>query len=335
MTCIYCGATEEHVAFNREHVVPESFGRFNGALVLHDMVCVGCNSHFGDTIDRALARDSIEGLERYRQGVKSPRDARNFQYGNVKLLAHEAGEFSGAEIRLAAAEGEADLRANIRPSAAIHESGGEGYISFTAAEILSGAWATARVDWRKGVKLFGTDEAVGQMRDALELRGVKLKSYRPLTPPSVVPELAQEFTIPPEVRRAIAKIAFNYLAFRLGAEFACNPAFDTIRRFIRHGEAPAIAPVHIGDDLPFAMAGPPEKRPVVHFVAIDAHSDHRNMLGVVTLFGYFTYTIVLAEDFHGPWPEVPVAHLYNIKTLTASEMEPRKPRWRHQDSHVS
>jgi hypothetical protein len=39
------------------------------------------------------------------------------------------------------------------------------------------------------------------------------------------------------VQRAVAKIAFNYAAYVLGADFVRNSGFDTIRRFIRYNEA--------------------------------------------------------------------------------------------------
>ena len=323
------------MAFNREHVVPESFGGFRNALVLHSLVCSSCNSHLGKTLDAALARDSVEGLERYRAGVKRPRDIANFRATSITLRAHDAGEFTGAEIRLAPDESDTELRADILPSAAIHAADRDQYVPFSQTAILDGSWRSESVDWRKGLKLFGPDEATARMRRALEDQGVTFASWRPLGPPDAergVPEVLEEYTVPPVVRRAVSKIAFNYLAFRLGRELVLMPAFDPIREFIRNGTDPSVPPVHVSHQLPFRTDRPPEERPQVHFVAIDGHGSHRNLLGVVTLFGYHGYTLVLAENFKGPWPDLPLAHLYNLKTLSVSEMEPQGPRWRHPDA---
>ena len=319
------------MAFNREHVLPESFGRFRGALVLHELVCVGCNSYFGGTIDNALARDSVEGLERYRVGIKRPSEIAHFRASTITLRAHDAGEFSGAEVRLVSDAFDTELRAEILPSAAIHLADGDDYAPFSEAQILDGSWRSERVDYRKGLKLFGPDEATASMRRALEVQGVTL-NYRPLAAPETgVPELLEECTIPVLLRRAVSKIAFNYLAFRFGRELVLLPAFDPIRTYIRAGTELALPPVHVSHDLPFRTDRPAEERPQVHFLAIDGHGSHRNLLGAMTLFGYHGYTVVLAENFAGPWPELPLAHLYNVKTQMVTEMTPQRPRWRHSD----
>ena len=332
--CIYCRAESPPSVFNREHVLQEGFGRFRNALVLHGMVCKDCNDHFSRTIDLVLARDSFEGLERYRWGVKSPDEVRRFLHRNVTLRAQDdMGEFSGAEIRLAPGDSERPFTAHILPSAAIRESEGDNYVHFTAAEIIAGLWKSGTVDPNRGIKLFGPESATAEMRAALEEEGVRLK-YRPLTfiePQSETTELGHEFRVTPKVKRAVAKIAFNYLACRQGAKFVLPSAFDPIRAFIREGLEPTLPPVLSGGDVPFRHGGPDGMVPVLHWVSLEAHRDHRNLLGVVSLFSAMTHTIVLAENFHGPWFDLPLAHLYNVKERIASELDPVKPRWRHPD----
>lgn len=68
--CIYCRLDKPPDDFNREHVVQEAFGRFKNNLVLHELVCEECNEYFGNGLDLALARDSLEGLHRYERGLK-------------------------------------------------------------------------------------------------------------------------------------------------------------------------------------------------------------------------------------------------------------------------
>jgi hypothetical protein len=68
--CIYCLEERPADAFNREHVVPEAFGKFEQNLVL-DCVCKSCNDFFGKTLDLKLGRDTVEGLDRFRSGLKT------------------------------------------------------------------------------------------------------------------------------------------------------------------------------------------------------------------------------------------------------------------------
>lgn len=308
--------------------MPDGFGHFRNALVLRDLVCVDCNRYFGESLDRALARESVEGLERYRSGIKQSSEITRFRATAVTLRAHDAGEFSGAEIRIGPGESEGEFEAEILASAAIHRASGDDYALFSEAQLLDGSWKSDEVDAGKGVRLFGPDEATVRMRNALEAQGLNL-NYRPLVPPSIpIPAVLEEYSIPPALLRAVAKIAFNYLAYRSGAEFVLMAAFDSIRAFVRAGTEPPLAAVHVSNDLPFRTGRPSEERPLVHFLAIDGHESHRNLLGIVTLFGYHGYTVILAEDFAGPWPELPLAHLYNVKTRTVSEMKSQRPVWR-------
>ena len=46
------------------------------------------------------------------------------------------------------------------------------------------------------------------------------------------------------------------------------------------------------------------------------HPAQRNLLGIVSLYGFMTHTVVLAENYPGPWP-TPHAHLYNIRSREA------------------
>ena len=73
--------------------------------------------------------------------------------------------------------------------------------------------------------------------------------------PQQVPQLAGlrvtaeiEFTFDKMIARAVAKIAFNYLAKTQGADFVLPQDFDSVRRFIRHseGQPPRANPETLG-----------------------------------------------------------------------------------------
>jgi hypothetical protein len=306
---------KDRSSFNREHVVQEGFGRFVGALTLHDTVCQECNQLFGDTIDRELQREGAEGLERYRWGAKKYSDVDKFRYTQLTLRAKDAGDFSDARFELK--PGPDGLVARLASTVAFAKKDGTGFVEYTEAQLINGEWrSNTEIDWQKGVKAFGEGEAVERLMELLAKQGVKPTKTRHFQLPFTHNQeitVQQSFAVTDNMYRAIAKIAFNYLAYRQGLEFVLDQQFDPIRRFIRYGESPPLPPIHTSDDIPFRVEIKDGLRPVVHFIGIaKRHPSHGNLLGIVSLFGFMTHTVILAENFKGEWPEGH-AHLYNPK----------------------
>jgi hypothetical protein len=298
-------------------VVQAGFGAYKGALTLVDAVCGECNQYFGDTIDRELLRDGAEGLERFRWGGRDPKHISKFGYKTLTLRAKDAGEFSEAQFRLSAGDGPDGLSAMLVPTVSFARKDGAGFVSYTESQLLKEEWRqNPDISWEKGVKAFGEGADISRLIAILASQGVKPTQTREITPPfSKGDELIvqQEFAITDEMYRALCKIAFNYLAYRTSSAFACDKAFDSIRTFIRTGKKPPLEPVLATDRSPFRLPAEDTDRPVVHFICIHGkHPEHNNLLGVVSLFGFLTYTVILAEDYLGPWPQ-PHAHLYNVK----------------------
>ena len=91
--------------------------------------------------------------------------------------------------------------------------------------------------------------------------------------------------------RAVAKIAFNYLAYQYPA-IAQMPQFDAVQRYIRHDPSGSTAPVTvIGGNM---LAGVEARRAfLVHCAA--AEWQPPQVVGHVQLFSRFRYRIVLAD----------------------------------------
>ncbi len=328
-TCIYC--RESQGLFTREHVVHDGFGRFKGALTIK-VVCEKCNHEFSRTIDLALSRSSAEGFERYRFGVKKPAEIAKFKYSSLALRVKEEGDFQGAQfIQRADATGE-KLVSLVVPGIGVRRKDGDQYVHFTEAQVRDGSWLqNTEVDWRRGIRVFGGGAKSDEIRALLEGQGVVVK-WRPLKPPeSGEVTVQQEFEFTSEMQRAAAKIAFNYLTYCEGAEYALLEAFDPIRKYIRYGEKPSssLSPVISTDGLPFDRInagnvvlkdGP--KRPVIHFVGLGTNAE-RNVVGAITLFGFMTHRVMLAQAFTGRLPE-PRAHLYNLKMREVFELGAHK-----------
>ena len=77
----------------REHVMPQCFGVFKpNNFVLRETVCDDCNQDLGDKLELQLGRDTIEGVLRYKHGVK-PREHPK-RHKRIKLRVSE-GELKG------------------------------------------------------------------------------------------------------------------------------------------------------------------------------------------------------------------------------------------------
>jgi hypothetical protein len=318
--CIYCLEEREAAAFTREHVIQKGFGTFADALTLRDVVCAACNQVFGDTIDRELLREGAEGLERYRFGGKDPAEIEQFQYTQVSLRAKIPGDFANARFELKPGSGPDGFVARLATSVGFAKKDGSGFEEYTEEQIVAREWeSNPDVDWRLGIRVLGEGEAtVRRLTELLNSQGVQPTRLRRFGPSFAKGEeitVQQASSVTEGMQRAIAKIAFNYLAYRMGGDFVLAPAFHATRRFIRYAETPLVPRLETSQDLPFAIRNQPStgQRPVVHFVCVcSRHPAHGNLLGVVCLFGFMTHTVILAENYDGPWP-ASHAHLYNPK----------------------
>lgn len=120
------------------------------------------------------------------------------------------------------------------------------------------------------------------------------------------------------VRRCLAKISFNHLAFVAGDEFARKPDFDPVRSFIRCG-APdegivllSRKPI-LADEL---VAG--RKVTDGHIVTVEALTDKRRIESRLALFNSFQYRIILASDYGGPW--FAKGHHFDVHSKECTEL---------------
>ena len=88
--CIYCLQAKSAAAFrDREHVMPHCFGSFRQNLILRKVVCDECNHYFGDDIELIMGRDSIEGILRYRYGIKPNKAPKSHERLKFRIEASE------------------------------------------------------------------------------------------------------------------------------------------------------------------------------------------------------------------------------------------------------
>jgi hypothetical protein len=97
--CIYCKEARRPEEFNKEHVVPESFGHFENNLTLIHMVCNECNAYFSGEFELFLARDSLDGMMRYRYGLSKYSGEKKIRLRRLRMRIVDHGEWQGALLQ--------------------------------------------------------------------------------------------------------------------------------------------------------------------------------------------------------------------------------------------
>ncbi len=122
------------------------------------------------------------------------------------------------------------------------------------------------------------------------------------------------------VRRAMAKIAFNYLSYWNAAEILLHNVFDPVRSYVLNGTKPQIPLVRF-NDTPI-LADEPRQGYVRegHIVTVDWNDYHDAILSKLSLFNNLTYTVLLAVDLN----ELPIivskGNFWNIANMSVLEL---------------
>jgi hypothetical protein len=322
--CIYCLIDKPRSEFNREHVLPEAFGRFRNAPVLHEAVCEHCNSYFGSTLDLVLSRSSSEGLERYGWQVKPADDIVHFRYGDVliRLLA-PGSALDGALVRKIPGPIPGETRIELIPQAVFESIDGSGPIHIPEWNIRSGQWKRdKRLDVTKEIRILAVAEEYDSVKTALQEQGIFFEHEREIDEPQPNPGeqfgVHHEFRFSRELQRAVAKLAFNYFVFKSGPEVALHRNFDGIRAFIRFDSEPSFRPVTLLDKL---LSEEREKTrvPVVHCLTFQRHASGAG-IAHVTLFNWAVYQIMLSPTLPESLTGASSGHLYNVAELDCYPM---------------
>jgi hypothetical protein len=98
--------------------------------------------------------------------------------------------------------------------------------------------------------------------------------------------------------RAIAKMAFHYLATHLDRRFLCTTDFRPVTRFVRHGEHgyyPRLCQPAIALELD-ESTGPC----IQHSLTLRCSRELRSAVSDVALFGVLRFSVVLSYSYEGP-----------------------------------
>lgn len=233
--CIYCLQDKVHVEFNREHVFPDGFGKLNGALTLHSCeVCKECNSYFDKVLDRALLRDTGIGLMRFIVGARHPSEYKHAGRRSRLKSQYTDGPRPGVLVHVECAP--TDLAVTEVPQVIFRDNAGCRH-AYSISQLPSFSQLPLGCD-ANHVEIRGTadmQEVAGALRRAgYELLGHETPREEQPTGPVHV---RTTWTLDDTDRRALMKIAFNYLTYVSGPSVALQDEFNATRGFIRSGEA--------------------------------------------------------------------------------------------------
>jgi hypothetical protein len=295
--------------------MPQSFGTFENNWVL-DCVCDGCNQYFGDKLELILGRDSSESILRLKYGLKPPKAAADLLNQRLELTIETAGPWRGARAFMAMDLNETGLELLPFPQAGFRRPLQEDFV-WTAEGDLNEASVAPYVSTKDiEYRIAGpTDDDLSRIEKRLKDLGFKA-THQGVTEQTIAKEnkiaFAAEMTFDIIVQRAIAKIAFNYAAYVLGADFVRNPSFDPTRRFIRYNEAsgyqvttPTFQPILADDE--------PRRRQINGHLLIVEWADRLQsyLHARVSLFNEMTYVVRLCGRYSGLWLDVATGHLFD------------------------
>jgi len=316
--------------FDRDHVIPRSFGTFKNNLTLIETVCRSCNQDFGKELELFLSRNTLEGMLRYKYGVKAPEDFNFLNESRVILKLKENGAWKGSIMQLKYSNEQKEIVVEPVNQVGFQKRDTREWDFFEVKDIKSEDDLQKQGYITKGERclkvLFGPEFKEGKgIQRQLERKGIRvtIDNEEPLPFNYRGSEVKIEIlgTIDKIIFRGVAKIAFNYLAYILGREFALNSNFKGIRNFIKHGETNGFSYVLI-QKTPILQN---EKRFGVketrgHLITLGWDGYRFGIISQVTLFNTIIYRVILCKRFSGLYREIASGHHFDIESREVSRL---------------
>ncbi len=206
------------------------------------------------------------------------------------------------------------------PQVAFRKFGESDWKWFLEAELdQTKDWERYRRDAE--TKIVGKPDAVVQrLSDKLIRLGVVFKKRGDFEKQGGQVQVFAESILDDIIFRGVAKIAFNFLAYLRGADFALRSDFDAIRDYIRLGVRPSPLPVIVtktpilhGDDAFYRQTNG-------HVIVLDWDKVNQGIVCLVSLFNHLTYHVNLCWTYSGVWHPLGGGRHFDLQTLTISEV---------------
>jgi len=333
-TCVYCLKKKEPNLFYKEHVIPESFGKFTpNNLTLINTVCGECNSYFGRELELFLGRGSLDGIMRYKYGLKkfAGRDRKKFKSNRVRIKIATEGAWKGALLELypPREENKSSPDTVLIPQAAFYKATSQEKVHFPLDQITSKEDLIKQgFDLKKGCILIApSDEEMAKVKAKMKDIGLQTKVKEYNIEDNSKPVKGQlikvfiESTIDKIILRSIAKISFNYLTKTAGKYFVLSSNFDEVREYIRYGKEGTGSLVRIINEPILATDIPHFKSTDGHLILVNWGDTYNlSIIGKISLFNRLTYRITLCNFFKGIIRNIASGHHFNIHSKRISKL---------------
>lgn len=312
--CIYC-KTYKKTFNNREHVIPQAFGRFKPTnFILNDLVkkdktvCDDCNAKLGAQLDQYLAKDTIEGYVDRIVHMKG-RSAAPFKRRRIVIKVIE-GPLKGVYV-------EPMQDGTIRPLPQIGLKKNDGawdyFLIGTMANIAKEQYST---DENSLCAFSLSDE---EAIDEFKKFGIKFNIKGEAEKPAEDPFVEISITIDRTIRRAIAKIAFNYFAyFNNNPSLLLENCFDEIREFVMD-QNPKLDIKIENEAILFDEKGS-NTRKLGHIITVGV-GHYNNLIANVSLFNNLHYSVLISRSLPRNKFNVGFGHFFNINNQEILEIE--------------
>ncbi len=292
---------------------------FRHGLTLRS-VCGDCNQYFGNNLELHFARETGESIVRFQHGLRDTTAGDPGSRLTVRVKA--PGPIFGAKVLLALNAEANGIDIIYLPQVGFAEENSEEWTWYLPHELASEIILALKTG--SCVQYFYTSPAeLEQLRARLRELGFPATRQlkKEIIPPQ--PEMTARVTylFDTIIRRCVAKIAFNYLAYVLNEDtrLLLREDFDAVRDFIRHGmlaKHTIVAPIGSPRLTQESRSGS----------LVDGHmlgvgwSARESILCNLSIFNAMTYQVALCRNYRGLWFALSSVHAFDLTTMEARKL---------------
>jgi hypothetical protein len=316
--CIWCLLKKPETEFNREHVIPQAFETFEPKnLTLINAVCCDCNSFFSRELEPTLARDTLEGFQRYEHGQKPKSEFKSLGKKSVTKAQMPDGFYAGAWGYAAA--GDPDLRITPFPQIGFAKSEDGPFDWYPLTELPTPEAIKTKGFIRECHLRFCECSDLEEARRMLTQKGFTAPAEITSTfdPPRGPAKVEMEFRVGSLLqRRGWAKVLFNYIAYTAGVATALQTRFHPIRDLVLRGIEPAHGYYNV--DTRAIIVGDKVNNTRLLGHIVNVRSEGGLVFGTVSLYNVFRHSLILAMP---PGNKIATSgHFFDLATRTIVPM---------------
>lgn len=300
--CIYCKTTDDSLFKGVEHLIPQSFGKFGSATPTLHCVCDVCNNFFGREIDQAFARDSWEGIVRYKKGIKSKQQRPLTRIKLTLTEGEEMGDFGG--VILGGVDSTTGQVLPPPPQFHILNKLTGKFDKFLKQEIknINLDDETYGPKGTRETRIYGHESEHDGVKEELKKIGIDYKERERFQPKflegkkegdKIEIPISIEGTIDSVIKRALVKILINFAAYYIGEDEVLRTEWDKARNYVRHGQdrlqGQVLTGAFWGDETDTMRL-----RDDSFNLVVENKGPH--IVGRLQAYNLYTYEFVLAEN---------------------------------------